>query len=407
MKRIFTILSGVLITTILWAQVPEKMSYQAVVRDANNSLVTSQTIGMQISILAGNASGTAVYVETQNSMSNANGLVTLEIGTGTIVSGDYSTIDWSGNTYYIKTETDPAGGTNYTITGTSQLMSVPYALHAKTADSIAGGINFTETDPLFKESLAFGITALDTAMWNSHAVDTDTQLDSADIANLGYVAGAHFKDVDTIGAYIAKINNGAHSFFDISVTNELYNAVSKQQAIVGVSKDNHNPIDTNDTRAFMVHSDEIRNLTKSVVCEPGELTISVQNDSLAAANKDPFQAVIQMNDASKRILIGNAYDYPEKKNALLLIPDATALYYSPDDDATSRALVFSDAGLTIEKNDIEKFRVDVDGNTTVGEVLNLTPRSTAPIGPSKGTVYFNSTSNKLMVYDGTIWQACW
>jgi hypothetical protein len=407
MKRIFTILSAVLITTILWAQVPEKISYQAVVRDANNSLVTSQTIGMQISILAGSTSGAAVFVETHDPMSNTNGLVTLEIGTGTIISGDFSAIDWSATTYFIKTETDPAGGANYTISGTSQLMSVPYALHAKTADSISGGINFIETDPLFKESLAFGITASDTAFWNSHTINTDTQLDSMDMAELGYVAGAHFKDIDTTGAYISKINNGAHSFFDLSVTNELYNAATKQQAIVGVSKDNHNPIDTNDTRAFMVHTDELRNLTKSVVCEPGELTISVQNDSLAAANKDPFQAVIQMNDASKRILIGNAYDSPEKKNAIVMMPDFTALYYSPDDDATSRALSFSDGGLRMEKNDIEKFRVDMDGTTTIGEVLNITPRSTAPANPSKGTVYFNSTSNKLMVYDGTVWQACW
>ena len=138
MKKIFTFLAAVLLTASVFAQSPEKMSYQAVIRDATDSLVASQTTGMQISILQGSASGNAVYVETQTPTTNANGLVSLEIGTGT-TSDDFSAIDWGNGPYFIKTETDPAGGTDYTITGTSQLLSVPYALHAKTADSISGG----------------------------------------------------------------------------------------------------------------------------------------------------------------------------------------------------------------------------------------------------------------------------
>ena len=138
MKRIFTIAAALMMTASVFAQAPEKMSYQAIVRDASNSLTTNQAVGMQISILQTTATGTAVYVETQTPTTNANGLVSLEIGTGTVVSGDFTTIDWANDTYFIKTETDPAGGTNYTITETTQLMSVPYALHAKTAESIAG-----------------------------------------------------------------------------------------------------------------------------------------------------------------------------------------------------------------------------------------------------------------------------
>jgi len=147
MRKVFTFLAAVLLTASVFAQAPEKMSYQAVIRNSSEALVTNTTVGMQISILQGSASGTAVYVETQSPTTNANGLVSLEIGVGTVVSGDFTTIDWANGPYFIKTETDPTGGTSYTITSTSQLLSVPYALHAKTAESVTGGI--TETDPVF------------------------------------------------------------------------------------------------------------------------------------------------------------------------------------------------------------------------------------------------------------------
>jgi len=174
MKKIITICAVLLMTASVFAQAPEKMSYQAVVRDGSNALVTSTAVGMQISILQGSASGTAVYVETQTPTSNANGLVSLEIGSGTVVSGDFTTIDWANGPYFIKTETDPTGGTSYTITGTSQLLSVPYALHAKTAETVTGTI--TETDPIFGASVASGITGADTTNWNNK-LDSYTETD--------------------------------------------------------------------------------------------------------------------------------------------------------------------------------------------------------------------------------------
>lgn len=137
MKKLYTLAIGLLLTTNVFSQAPEKMSYQAVVRDSGDNLIISQAVGMQISILQGSTTGTAVYVETQTPITNTNGLISLEMGSGSVVSGDFTTINWANNTYFIKTETDPTGGIDYTITGTTQLMSVPYALHAKTADSVA------------------------------------------------------------------------------------------------------------------------------------------------------------------------------------------------------------------------------------------------------------------------------
>jgi len=133
------LLLGVMLTGFLsFAQAPQKMSYQSVVRNATSTLVSNSSVGIKISILQGSASGTAQYVETHTVTTNANGLATLSIGSGTPVSGSMSAVNWSSGPYFIKTETDPMGGTNYTVSATSELMSVPYALYA--ANSAPGPV---------------------------------------------------------------------------------------------------------------------------------------------------------------------------------------------------------------------------------------------------------------------------
>jgi uncharacterized protein (TIGR02145 family) len=133
-------------------QSPEKMSYQAVVRDNSNQLVINQAIGMRISILQGAPDGTIVYKEIYNPdpETNNEGLISLEIGAGVPVTGTFSAINWASGPYFLKTETDPEGGTDYTITSVSELLSVPYALYAKTAgNSFSGKFNDLEGSPDF------------------------------------------------------------------------------------------------------------------------------------------------------------------------------------------------------------------------------------------------------------------
>jgi hypothetical protein len=144
MKKFYALLCTVLFTVAIFAQAPQKLTYQALIRNSSHALVTSTPIGMQISILKGSESGSPVYVETQTPTTNGNGLVTIEIGGGTVVSGSFATIDWADGPYFIKTEVATAAPlTTYTITGVSQILSVPYALHSKTAES------YTETDPVY------------------------------------------------------------------------------------------------------------------------------------------------------------------------------------------------------------------------------------------------------------------
>jgi hypothetical protein len=134
MKQVLSILVIILLHLDLQAQVPQKISYQSVIRNTNNMLIANSLVGIKVSILQGSPSGSVVYSETHNPSTNVNGLASIEIGGGTVLSGTFSSINWAMGPYFVKTETDPLGGNNYTLSGTSQFLTVPYALYAETAN---------------------------------------------------------------------------------------------------------------------------------------------------------------------------------------------------------------------------------------------------------------------------------
>ena len=137
MKKIVLIsLITIVFISNLISQAPNLMSYQAVIWDASGNLVSEKTVSIKISILQGSVSGTSVYSETHKIQTNINGLVSLMIGGGTNTTGKIADIHWGGGSYFLKTETDPTGGNSYTITGTTQLVSVPYALHSNTSSNL-------------------------------------------------------------------------------------------------------------------------------------------------------------------------------------------------------------------------------------------------------------------------------
>ncbi len=129
MKKLLTLLIfGLSITA--FAQSPDAFNYQAVVRDAGGNILTNQNVGFRIAILQGSQTGTIVYQESHALTTNGFGLANMVVGTGTVLNGNFSTIDWSNGPYFVQTAIDPAGGTSYAVMGTAQLVSVPYALHA-------------------------------------------------------------------------------------------------------------------------------------------------------------------------------------------------------------------------------------------------------------------------------------
>lgn len=134
MKKLITLCLLIVIAAVpSFAQSPDGVNYQAVVRDGSGQLVTSTVVGMRLSILQGSSSGTAVYTETHLPTTNGYGLVNVALGDGS-TSDDFSTIDWGNGPYFIRLEIDVTGGTSYQLMGASQLLSVPYALYARSVE---------------------------------------------------------------------------------------------------------------------------------------------------------------------------------------------------------------------------------------------------------------------------------
>jgi len=269
---------------------------------------------------------------THTTTTNQFGLFTLQIGNGTVVSGDFTTINWGANTHYAKVEMDETGGTNYQLMGTSQLLSVPYALHAENVtndnvnDADADPTNelqvltisndtiyltnggfvtlpapVTETDPVFGSSVASGITGTDTVNWNNHTIDTDTQLDSTGVAALGFVAGAHTIDTDTqldsTGVATLGYVAGAHTIeIDADSTNELQ-TLSLSNDTLNISSGNSviltDADPTNELQNFSISGDTLFISNSNFVIIPGLFVANFVcgTDSVQDADGNWYQTV--------------------------------------------------------------------------------------------------------------------
>jgi uncharacterized protein (TIGR02145 family) len=192
----------------LHAQAPESFTYQAVVRNSSGQPLANQQVSLRISILKGGEFGAFVYVETHEGMTNKFGLITKNIGTGNVVSGDFGSINWSDGPYYLKIEIDATGGNSYSDMGTSPLLSVPYAMVAKTVEngfSISynnlqdkpAGIDEDKTDDvllmddqLVQGTKSFGNTVIlynGADATNNPIINVATPINSGDAVNKAYV----------------------------------------------------------------------------------------------------------------------------------------------------------------------------------------------------------------------------
>jgi hypothetical protein len=271
-------------------QVPQKLSYQAVVRDANNNLVINKEIGIQVTILKGNENKTEIYKEkfSPNPITNSNGLFTISIGSGVPITGTFNKINWNRNyfsPYYIKTEIDPNGGTNYSITGISEIMSVPYALASKSinfpyrdsVDTDGAGFFLKNTSEVGTTIAVSGHTAI------SGEARNDPRATNASVA----IKGRAFDKYDYSGYFVggkfftgSDVNIGTTSF-NIKMIKEIYGKTnSNGYSTIKKLPENFNSLNT---RVLSIEFNTSENTWyggTSYTAGSGEVTYALKNDEI-------------------------------------------------------------------------------------------------------------------------------
>lgn len=206
MKKLFILIALVLLGIITtYSQAPEKINYQAVIRNSTGELVTSQDVGLKVSVLNEISTGSVLYSEEHIAATNAYGQVAIQIGDGTNPSSDFNAIDWGVSDKFLKLEVDIDGGTSYIPVGTSQMLSVPYALFANNTDSATvAGMAYS----------ANNASIADVAVSAGNA-DNASFADSARVAGMAYTAsiadvlgsdGVYSTNTDTL--FVVKDHTG-------------------------------------------------------------------------------------------------------------------------------------------------------------------------------------------------------
>ena len=237
----------IIATVNTMAQVPQSLNYQAVARNSTGALIANHPVSLRLSILSGSSTGTVVYSETQSATTNQFGLFTLSIGTGTPVSGTFNTINWSTGQYWLKAELDATGGSSYVAMGTSQLLSVPFALYAANAGTsgITGATG--PTGPAGTAGNAWQTTG------NTGTVDGTNFIGTADNVPLSFrVNNSQAGRIDnslynTFFGYLAG-NSSTGNFNVANGTAALYsNTSGNYNTAIGVSALYYNSIAANNT----------------------------------------------------------------------------------------------------------------------------------------------------------------
>lgn len=488
------LLSLIVISTIAlssYGQAPQAFKYQAVVRDADNKVLMNQEIGMQLRILQNGPDGEAVYTESFTCTSNGNGLVNLEIGKGKTID-EFSAINWAIGSYFIETAVDVSGGTDYVVMGTSQLLSVPYALYAETAGNISGAKNGQGQNP----GTGGGGTGGGNPSWglagNAGTTNGTDFIGTTDAVALDIRTNNVVKTRITQKGQIETLNTGNSVFIgegagasdDLSLNHNVFigqdagnaNTTGQRNVAIGWESLNSNTegerntasgwgalrynVDGDRNNAFGQYalasnisgyqncafgaSSLPSNLGGSYNCAFGESSLYYnQNGSYNTALGD---RTLPYNQNSYNVAVGSHAMYwntSGQSNVAVglgsLMENTTGSWNTSIGDVAGNTNTtgsfntflgaYADAtqgGLTNataigwEAKVGQSNALILGNNADVGigtstparrlhinDAMRLDPIMTAPSNPSEGDIYMDGNTHKLMVYDGTVWQACW
>ena len=388
-----------------WAQSPNAFNYQAVVRDASGMITANQAVNFRISILKTSTAGVAVYSESHSVQTNGFGLANLKIGEGTPLSGNMATIDWGNDDYFVQVELDAAGGTNYQMMGTSQLLSVPFAMYAKNSgdkvwDKVGNDAEYTNGN------IGVGTPATGYAMTAK--------------ANGG---NALFKGVNQAGNDMISID-AANYYPYIGLYNNTGTAETVKLNTNGDSYFNGGNLGLGTSNPETLLDLEVDAISG------GEKAMEIQ---AADAPTDRFY-ISNGTGVSGRFIPSLVGEVSSNASIPSLFMTATTMWNNDvgtaplmvfDSRRTNVSGAFYPGGVLINRPlfqwrsyTVPKMTMTANGDLGIGtttparklhvtEAMRLQPTAQAPSNPSAGDMYFSSVTSKLMVYDGTTWQACW
>jgi|LakMenEpi03Aug12_release.lakeMendotaPanAssembly.Ray.scaffolds.fasta_scaffold53764_3 uncharacterized protein (TIGR02145 family) len=376
MKKLHTLLALV-ITLVTFAQAPQGFNYQATVRNSSGAVIANQNVNFKFNIMLNSATSLPVFSETHLAPTDDLGQVNLVIGQGTATTGSFSTINWGTGNYYLGIELNTGAG--YVAMGTTQLLSVPYALYANSSG------NAQAATPTLASVLAVNNSANNTKITNlanpTNAQDavTKSYLDNLDNSKWLKNGNNVFYNGGNVG-----IGTNNPTFGLEVVSNSLE---ARRGIMMSHYTDNNNAsqIMLSKYRGSFAQPQNVQNTDYT-----GTLIFTAYNGQTSSTELPRGSALIGSR------ISGNITSNSVPQDLYFATGNSTT-QTDPYQQNTVRMVVSNNGNVGI-------------GTTTpartlhVNSVMRLEPIQSSPTNPGKGDMYFDSTLNKLRVYDGSVWQ---
>jgi hypothetical protein len=343
--RKFTLALTILMLIVLtgFGQAPQAFKYQAVVRDTSGSVLSNKLVSMKVSILEGSIDGQVVFSELHDVLTNSLGLINLEIGRGFVTGGDFALISWGEYSHFIRLEMDPDGAMNYRILGTSELLSVPYALYAEKSGTGGGS---------------------DTTIY----VHNDTTI---------YTGDTKWKDSP----------NGI--YYDEGYVGIGTSMPESKLHLEGTSTSNSN-------RKYLWLKN---NSTDNLSCVYLTLNSGGNDVSTYLSHHSSTYNLVGGKYAGTTLLWndGRGLFLRTRLNGIFVFESYNT---NPYNDPVELVRITGDGKVGIGTQDPKRL-------LHVNAVMRLEPLEAPPENPGEGDIYMDGNDHKLKVFDGTSWQSCW